>query len=82
MAYLHDGVSSCQSLDGPPAAFGLIVGSVVGLGLDLDLQAVWTRAGRQLPVQSGQSRAGGGGGTWSEFLLDTYQPAEAEADSC
>ena len=43
-SYLHDGVSSRQSLDGPAAALRLVVGPVVGLGLQLDLQAVGPRA--------------------------------------
>lgn len=56
---LHDGVSSRQGLHRSPAALGLVVGPVVGLGLHVDLQAVWPRAGRQLPVQGRQGRAVG-----------------------
>lgn len=53
-------MSSCQGLHGSPAALRLVVGSVVGLRLNFDLQAVWTRAGRQLPVKGGQGWAAGG----------------------
>lgn len=56
VAHLDDWVSSCQGLHSSPAALRLVVGSVVGLGLHFDLQAVWPRAGRQLPVKGGQGR--------------------------
>ena len=44
-------MSSRRGLDCPPAALRLIVGAVVGFGLDVDLQAVRPRAGRKLPVE-------------------------------
>lgn len=59
LADLNDWVSSCQCLHCSPAALCLIVGSVVGLGLHLNLQAVRPRAGRQLPVEGWQGRAVG-----------------------
>lgn len=59
VAHLDDWVSSCQGLHGSPAALRLVVGSVVGLGLHFDLQAVWPGAGRQLPVKGGQGGAVG-----------------------
>lgn len=55
--YLYNGVSSGRRLHGPPAAFRLIVSSVVGLGLHLNPQLVRARVGRQLPVEGGQRRA-------------------------
>lgn len=56
---LNDRVSSCQGFDRAPAALRLVVGPMVRLGLDVDLQAVRPRAGRQLPVERGQGRAAG-----------------------
>lgn len=56
---LNHWMSSCRGLYGTSAALCLIVGSMVGLGLHFDLQAVWPRAGRQLPVESWQGRANG-----------------------
>ena len=54
VADLNDRVSSCHGLHRSPTALRLVVGSVVGLGLHVDLQAVRPRAGRQLPVESWQ----------------------------
>lgn len=78
-------MSSCQGLHRPPAALRLIVGSVVGLGLQIDLQAVRPRAGRQLPVESGQGRAVGGEhvqqvnlARWEEDTLIKVECAECE----
>lgn len=59
LADLNDWVSSRQGLYGSPAALRLVVGSVVGLGLHVDLQAVRPGAGRQLPVKSWQGWAVG-----------------------
>lgn len=59
VAHLDDWVPSCQGFHGSPAALRLVVGSVVGLGLHFDLQAVRPGAGRQLPVKGGQGRAVG-----------------------
>lgn len=56
--YLHAGVSPRRRLHGPPAALGLVVGSVVGLGLHLDPQLVGPRVRRQLPVEGRERRAG------------------------
>lgn len=54
LTYLHYRVASRQSLHRPSAAFGLIVGPVVGLWLHLNLEVVWARAGGELPVKSRQ----------------------------
>lgn len=72
VADLNHRVSPCQSFHRPPAALCLVVGSVVGLGLHLDLQAVGPGAGRQLPVESRQRRAVKGGG----LILDPLIKAE------
>ena len=59
LADLNHWVSPRQGLHRSPAALRLVVGSVVGLGLHLDLQAVRAGAGRQLPVQGWQGWAAG-----------------------
>lgn len=91
VADLNDWVSSCQGLHCSPAAFCLIVGPVVRLGLHINLQAVWARTGWQLPVESWQGWAVGvktrptcqhnkqGGG----LILDTLIKVEcAECEHC
>lgn len=91
LANLNNWVSSCQGLHCSPAALRLIVGSVVGLGLHFDLQAVRSGAGRQLPVESWQGRAIGvktchatcqlnkeGG----ELILDALIKGECEECKC
>lgn len=52
LAYLHHRVPSWQGLHCPSAALRLVVGTVVGFGLHLDLQIVRTWAGWQLPIKS------------------------------
>lgn len=52
--YLDDGVASRSRFDGPSAALGFIVGSVVRFGLHLYLQLVLTKLARQRPVQGRQ----------------------------
>lgn len=68
-SYLHNRVSSCCCFNGPSAALRLIMGPVVGLGLDLQLQLTLVKLAGQKPVQ-GRSRRGPGG-TYNRHQLLT-----------
>lgn len=91
LADLNHWMSSCQGLHRSTAALRLIVGSVVRLGLHLNLETVRSRAGRQLPVKGWQGWAVGEK-TYStcqrdeegeELILDALIKVEcAECEHC
>ena len=44
-------MASCGGFHGPPATLGLVVGSVVGLGLHVDVETVLVRTAGYRPFQ-------------------------------
>ena len=60
-------MTSRGGLDGSPAALGLVVGPVVGLGVHVDLQLILAKLAGQGPVERGQ---GGGPGKSTHTQYD------------
>lgn len=52
--YLNNWMSPSKGLHGPSASLCFIVSTMVRFRLNLDLQAIWSRTGGQLPVKSWQ----------------------------